>query len=96
MTATMGRSRTETAELFTWIIDHNSGVSPKGFKLLILRWSDGVGFLPLHFILCSSGKVAKRLQDIRKIFDKRTCGYKRRLKAITKTTNHLEVMMKKL
>ena len=57
--------------------------------------SDGASFLPLDFVMCSSAKAAKRLQYIRKVLDKRTCGYKRRLEAITKSTDHLEDMVKR-
>jgi len=46
--------------------DHNANRSLKGFKLMTLGWSDGVRFLPLDFILCSSVKASKRLQGIRK------------------------------
>jgi hypothetical protein len=35
------------------------------------------------------------VQDIKKELDKRTCGYKRRLEAITKSTKHLENMVKR-
>jgi hypothetical protein len=93
--STYDRSRSKVVELLAWIFDHNSGTSLKGFKLLTLGWSDGASFLPLDFILCSSAKAEKRLQDIRKVLDKRTCGYRRRLEAITKSTDHLEGMVKR-
>lgn len=93
--STYDRSRSKAVELLAWIFDHNSGTSLKGFKLLTLGWSDGASFLPLDFILCSSAKAKKRLQDISKVLDKRTCGYKRRLEAITKSTAHLEDMVKR-
>jgi len=93
--STYDRSRSKAVELLAWIFDHNSGTSLKGFKLLTLGWSDGASFLPLDFILCSSTKAAKRVQDIRKVLDKRTCGYRRRLEAITKSTDHLEDMVKR-
>jgi DDE superfamily endonuclease len=93
--STYDRSRSKAVELLAWIFDHNSRTSLKGFKLLTLGWSDGASFLPLDFVMCSSAKAAKRLQDIRKVLDKRTCGYKRRLEAITKSTDHLEDMVKR-
>jgi len=55
-----------------------------------------VSFLPLDFILCSSAKAGKRLQGIRKEVDKRCCGYKRRLEAMAKSTEHLESMVKRV
>jgi hypothetical protein len=83
-------------ELLAWIHDHNANRSLKGFKLMTLGWSDGVSFLPLDFILCSASKASKRLQGIRKELDKRCCGYKRRMEAMAKSTEHLEPMVKRV
>ncbi len=85
-----------TYDRLAWIYDHNRGRSLKGFKLLTLGWSDGNSFLPLDFVLCSSAKADKRLQGIKKELDKRTCGYKRRIVAMTKSTEHLEAMVKRV
>lgn len=93
--STFDRSRSKAVELLAWIFDHNSGRSLKGFKLLTLGWSDGFSFLPLDFILFSSVKEDKRIQEIKKELDKRTCGYKRRQEAITKSTELLEPMVKR-
>jgi len=93
--STYDRSRSKVVELLAWIYDHNSGRNLKGFKLLTLGWSDGNSFLPLDFVLCSSTKEDKRLQGITKELDKRSCGYKRRVEAITKSTDHLEAMVKR-
>jgi len=93
--STYDRSRSKVVELLAWIFDHNSGTSLRGFKLLTLGWSDGASFLPLDFVLCSSAKAEKRIQGIKKDLDKRTCGYKRRLEAVTKSTAHLESMVKR-
>lgn len=94
--STYDRSRSKVVELLAWIYDHNRGCSLKGFKLLTLGWSDGNSFLPLDFVLCSSAEAGKRLQGIRKELDKRTCGYKRRLEAMAKSTSHLEPMVKRV
>lgn len=91
--STYDRSRSKVVELLAWIFDHNSGVNLKGFKLLTLGWSDGASFLPLDFILCSSARAEKRVQGIRKKVDKRTCGYHRRLEAMTKSTENLETLV---
>jgi len=93
--STYDRSCSKVVELLAWIYDHNSGRNLKGFKLLTLGWSDGNSFLPLDFVLCSSTKEDKRLQGITKELDKRSCGYKRRVEAITKSTDHLEAMVKR-
>ena len=94
--STYNRCRSKVVELLAWVHDHTTNRKLKGFKLLSLGWSDGVSFLPLDFVLCSSAKVSKRLQGITKVLDKRTCGYKRRVEAITKSTEHLEDMVKRV
>lgn len=94
--STYDRSRSKVVELLAWVHDHNANRSLKGFKLMTLGWSDGVSFLPLDFILCSSSKASKRLQGIRKEVDKRCCGYKRRMEAMVKSTEHLETMVKRV
>jgi hypothetical protein len=94
--STYDRSRSKVVELLAWVHDHNANRSLKGFKLMTLGWSDGASFLPLDFILCSSAKASKRLQGIRKELDKRCCGYKRRLEAMAKSTEHLEAMVKRV
>jgi hypothetical protein len=94
--STYDRSRSKVVELLAWVHDHNANRSLKGFKLMTLGWSDGVSFLPLDFILCSASKASKRLQGIRKELDKRCCGYKRRMEAMDKSTEHLESMVKRV
>ena len=94
--STYDRSRSKKVELLSWIFDHNSGRHLKGFKLLTLGWSDGTSFLPMDFVLCASTKTSKRVQGISKDVDKRCCGYKRRQDAITKSTEHLETMIKRV
>lgn len=94
--STYDRSRSKVVELLAWIFDHTIGRSLKGFKLLTLGWSDGVSFLPLDFVLCSSTKESKRVQGITKDLDKRCCGYKRRMEALEKSTDHLEPMVKRI
>lgn len=90
------RARSKKVELLARIFDHNTGKYLKGFKLLTLGWTDGATFLPLDFVLRSSAKVANRIQGIIKDLDKRTCGYKRRQEAMTKSTDLLEVMVKRI
>lgn len=94
--STYDRSRSKAVELLAWIFDHNSHRNLKGFKMLALGWSDGFSFLPLDFILCSSAKAEKRVQESKKVLDKRTCGYRRRTEATTKSTEHLEGMVKRV
>ena len=90
------RARSKKVELLAKIFDHNSGKYLKGFKLLTLGWGDGVTFMPLDFVLRSSANAANRIQGIMKDLDKRTCGYKRRQEAMTKSTEALVVMVKRV
>jgi hypothetical protein len=90
--STYDRSRSKAVELLAWIFAHNSGRSLKGFKLLTFGWLDEFSFLPLVFVLCSSAKAEKRVQDIKKVLDKRICGYKRQLDATAKSTDQLEAI----
>ena len=94
--STYDRSRSKAVELLAWIFDHNSHRNLKGFKMLTLGWSDGFSFLPLDFILCSSAKAEKRVQESKKVLDKRTCGHRRRTEATTKSTEHLEGMVRRV
>ncbi len=87
------RGRSKMVELLTTVYDHANNTYVKGFKLLMLGWTDGHTFVPLDFVLRSSVKVTKRIQSIIKVLDKRTCGYKRRLEAMMKSTDLLEDMV---
>jgi len=86
------RPRSKKVELLDRIFDHNSRKYLKGFKMLTLGWGDGVTFLPLDFVLRSSAKLKNRIQGIIKDLDKRTCGYKRRQEAMTKSTELLVII----
>ena len=93
--STYSRNRSKKVELLSRIFDHNSGKYLKGFRLLTLGWSDGNSFLGLDFALLSSAKKSNRYNEATKPLDKRTCGYRRRLEAMTKSTELLEPMLKR-
>jgi hypothetical protein len=94
--STYDRSRSKKVELLAWVFDHTQGRSLRGFSMLTLGWSDGFSFIPLDFALGSSANKKSRIQDIKKVIDKRTCGYKRRMEAVCKSTNQLSVMLKRV
>jgi hypothetical protein len=94
--STYDRSRSKKVELLAWIFDHTLGKSLRGFSMLTLGWSDGFSFIPLDFSLGSSANEKSRIQGITKAVDKRTCGYKRRMEAVCKTTDLLAVMIKRV
>ena len=63
--------------------------------MLTLGWSDGNSFLGIDFTLLSSANKNNRYNEINPDVDRRSCGYKRRSEAITKTTEHLVPMVKR-
>lgn len=94
--STYDRSRSKKVELLAWVFDHTVGKSLRGFSMLVLGWSDGFSFIPLDFVLGSSATKKSRLQEASKPVDKRTCGHKRRLEAVCKSTDLLEIMLKRV
>lgn len=93
--STYDRSRSKSVELLSRVFDHTTRKFLKGFRMLTLAWSDGNSCLGFDFILLSSAKEENRYQEINPDIDKRTCGYKRRKEAVTKTTEHLAPMIKR-
>lgn len=93
--STYDRSRSKSVELLSRVFDHTTKKFLKGFRMLTLAWSDGNSCLGFDFILLSSAKKEHRYQEINPDIDKRTCGYKRRKEAVTKSTEHLEPMIKR-
>jgi len=89
------RSRSKKVELLSKVFDHAANKYIKGFRMLTLGWSDGNSFLGLDFALLSSKEKKNRYTEITKSLDKRTCGYKRRKEAMTKSTQHMEPMLKR-
>ena len=76
-------------ELVSRVFDHVSMTMQKGFRMLVLGWSDGNSFVPVsHRLLASSDD--KNVLGIEKDFDKRSVAYKRRKQSRTKAT---EVVM---
>lgn len=69
--------------------------------MLTLGWSDGNSFLGIDFALLSSADKKNRYNEINpnidnlKVTRKGMCGYQRRQEAITKSTMHLEPIVKK-
>jgi len=94
--STYDRSHSKFVELLARVFDHCDQRYLKGFKMLTVGWTDGASFLPLDFTLLSSENEKNRLQGISKKIDRRTCGFKRRKEAITKATEQLEPMVKRV
>ncbi len=90
------RPRSKYVELLARVYDYCTKRYVKGFRLLTLVWSDGASVIPLDFALLSSVEEKNRYQGITKTIDKRSCGYKRRQEAITKSTELLESMVKRI
>jgi len=94
--STYDKSRSKMVELLSKVFDHSTKRYLKGFRLLTVVWSDGASLLPLDFTLLSSVKKKNRYQEITKAIDKRSCGYRRRQEAITKSTELLEPMIRRI
>jgi len=67
----------EKIEYLSWVFDHSEGKIVKGFKALVLGWSDISSFIPIDFSLTSSSnKVLKEMK--REKLDKRSIDFNRR------------------
>jgi hypothetical protein len=93
--STLARPRSKMVELLARVRDHKEWKYLKGYRFLSLCWSDGNSFLPLDFALLSSVRSKSRIQGITKELDKRSCGYKRRMEALSKAPAILEPMVKR-
>lgn len=89
------RNRSKKVELLSRVFDHAAMKYIKGFRMLTLGWSDGNSFLGLDFALLSSTEKKNRYNEMDSGIDKRTCGYRRRCEAVTKSTEHLVPMVKR-
>ena len=72
------RSRSKRVELLANVYDHVSHRYTKGFRLLVLGWTDGNTFLPLTFCLLSTSKGKNRLNEADASVDARSNGGKQR------------------
>lgn len=72
------RSRSKRVELLANVYDHVSRRYTKGFRLLVLGWTDGNTFLPLTFCLLSTSKEKNRLNEASASVDARSNGGKQR------------------
>ena len=80
-------------ELVLRVFDHVSMTMQKGFRMLVLGWSDGNSFVPiLHRLLASSDD--KNVLGVKKDFDKRSIAYKRRVQSRTKAADVVMEMLK--
>lgn len=89
------RRRSKKVELLSWVFDHVSGKSLKGFKMLTLGWDDGVSFVPLDFVLGAATDPEKRVCGITKEMHHRSCGARRRQEALRKATELLLPLLKR-
>jgi len=90
------KSRSKMVELLSKVYDHCTKRYLKGFRLLTVGWSDGASLVPLDFALLSSVEKKNRYQEITKDIDKRSCGYRRRQEAITRSTELLEPIIRRV
>ena len=87
------RQRSKKVELLSRVFDHTSHRYCRGFRMLTLGWSDGNTFLPVTFSLLSSPRDEHIICPVQEK-DKRTNGYKRRIRARMSTTDVLIEMLR--
>lgn len=90
------RNRSKRVELLAKVYDHVAHKYFKGFRILSLCWSDGNSLLPVDFTLLSSNKADNRYQEMKEKIDKRSCGYRRRKEAVSKSTELIAPMIKRV
>jgi DDE superfamily endonuclease len=83
------RNRSKHVELLSRIFDHIDKRYYRGFRMLVLGWSDGLTFLPLSFSLLASSKEKHCYVPPRRDIDRRTNGAKRRQEGVRKATDVL-------
>ena len=86
------RGRSKKVELLSWVRDHTKNVSVRGFRLLTLGWSDGNSFMPVSGCLLAS--TTKRCHDKEYVVDKRSCGYRQRILALSKAPDVMIQMLR--
>ncbi len=89
------RSRSKKVELLSRVHDHSTKRYLKGFRMLVLGWSDGASYVPVDHVMLSSAEKKSRIQGITKEMDRRTCGARRRQEAMTKSTDLIVPMVKR-
>lgn len=87
------RNNSKKVELLARVFDHTSHKFCRGFRMLTLGWSDGNTFLPVSFSLLSSANDDNVLCPANSA-DKRTNGYKRRIRSRMSSTDILIDMLR--
>jgi hypothetical protein len=88
------RSRSSKVELLSKVYDHCAKEYLNGFRMMTLGWSDGATFIPFNHAVLISPKEKNRIQGIKKIMDRRSCGARRRQGALVKSTELIVPMVK--
>ena len=87
------RNRSKHVELLSRVFDHTDNRYYRGFRMLVLGWSDGISFVPVSCSLLASSKEKNRLVPLRTDLDRRTNGARRRREGIRKATDVLVEMV---
>ena len=87
------RNRSKYVELLSRVFDHIDKRYYRGFRMLVLGWSDGISFVPASCALLASSKEKNRLVPLRTDLDRRTNGARRRREGIRKATDVLVEMV---
>lgn len=86
------RSRSKTVQYLGLQYDHSDGTYYRGFRLLVMGWSDGHSFVPCQMELLTNAEAAKRIGPDPNL-DRRSCAGKRVGQATRKATELAEEMV---
>jgi len=90
------RLRSKKVELLSWVYDHMTGLTVRGFQKILLAWTDGYSTFPLQHALLASGKQSKRLCERHLTSDdKRLPGHRRRTEAVQSMPDVAIAMLKR-
>jgi hypothetical protein len=90
------RLRSKKVELLSWVYDHMTGLTVRGFQKVLLAWTDGYSTIPLQHALLASSKDSKRLCGRHLTADdKRSPGQRRRIEAVQSMPDVAIAMLKR-
>jgi len=88
------KNRSKKLELLAKKFDHTTMKYYNGFSCATVGWTDGNTFLPIGFDLMSSQDDKNIKCDVNAEIDKRTCGYKARVRSRQSTLEVAENLIK--
>lgn len=95
--STIERSRSKKVELLSRVHDHNTNKFPRGFKLMMLNWTDGYSSIPVNYLVKTTTNPKKLINGMKEGLDKRTNAYKTRVRAMMSNSDSaIELILQSL